>query len=204
MEFAAAALSSIAAVGGTAAAGAGVSAAGAGAATVAGASVAGSVGAAAGAAGSLFSMSTVASILSAGATALSVLGTMRAGQQRARSLELAAEDAEFDAKIGDVETAERRTGLKRALVMALGERDVATAASGVDLSFGTPSIARGEAAEDADDAISRENNANELRRARLAERSASYRRMASESRAGGLGRAAALALEGGAKIARRG
>jgi hypothetical protein len=198
MEFAAAALTAISATG-AAAAGTAASAAGAvGAAGAAGAASTFSF------ASLIPSIGTAASILSGGATALSVLGTMRAGEQRARSLELAAADAEIDADISDIETSHRRTSLKRALVQAIGERDVAAAASGADLSFGTPAIARREAAEDADRALEAEDSAGDLRRQRLLERSASYRRMAVESRSGGLARAAAIGLEGGAKIARRG
>lgn len=184
MEFAAAALTTIAAT-----------AAEVGTTAVAAASAASSF---------LPAASTVGSILSGSATVLSVLGNMRAGEAKARSLELAADDAEMDAKVAEVQTIERRAGLKRALVQAIGERDVAAAASGVDLSFGTPAVARGEAVEDSERALALEDSTLAFNRARLFERAASYRRMASESRAGGLGRAAVAGLEGGAKLLRRG
>lgn len=198
MEFAAAALTSLAGAGATTA---GAGAAGAGilgaeAATLLAPTVAG---------GSLLAGgSTVFSILSGTATALSVMSTMRAGEAKAQSLELAAGDAETETRLEANKTIERKTSLRKALIETIGERDVAAAASGVDLSFGTPATARREAVTDTERALSLEDSGEEFRRARLLERSASYRRMAAESRSGGLGRAAALAFEGGARLFRRG
>lgn len=149
------------------------------------------------------STSTVASILGGTATVASVLAAQRAGEEKAKSLELAAGDAESDSALEVNRGTERRTGLRKQLLVALGERDVATAASGVDLSFGTPAVARQEATKESERALSVDQQTEELRRARLAERAGSYRRMAEEARTGGLAKAAGLALAGGANLNRR-
>lgn len=143
------------------------------------------------------------SVLSGGATVASMLQHQRAGEQQARSLELQALDAEGNVGIEEVRGLERRNSIKQSLVAALGERDVAAAASGVDLSFGTPVIARREAIEEGERALTLDRQTENLRVARLRERAASYRQLASEARAGGLARASIAALEGGARIAGR-
>lgn len=179
MEFAAAALSSIAGAAGTVAS--------------AGSGLLSAVGGA----------STVFSIMSGGATVASVLQSQRAGEQQARSLNLQAQDAESNVAIEQVQGLERRNSIKQSLVRALGERDVAAAASGVDLSFGTPAIARQEAQAEGERALRLDQSTEDLRVARLRERAASYRQLALEARAGGLGKAAIAALEGGARLANR-
>lgn len=200
-EFAASALASAAAASGAAAA----------AATpvvgIAGSMAVPTFGAAAATGGILSSIggiSTVASILGGTATVASVLAASRAGDEKARALELSADDAETEGMLEINKGSERRAGLRRQLIATLGERDVAAAASGIDLSFGTPAQARKEAVRDAEDALDTDQTNEQIRRARLAERAGSYRRMAVEARSGGLARAASLALEGGARLARRG
>ena len=148
--------------------------------------------------------STVASILAGGATVLSVLSTQRAAEQKAQSLELKASDAETGVGLETAQGLERRNSLKAALVQAVGDRDVAAAASGVDLSFGTPVVARNQAITDGERALSVDQSTEDFRKSRLLESAASYRAMASQARSGGLGAAAALALDGGAKLLRRG
>jgi hypothetical protein len=192
MEFAAAALTSIASSFG------GASAAGAGAGAAA------SAGAAATAGSSLFSASTAFSVLSGGATVLSVLNAQRAGEAKAAALNAQADDADTQTQIEQLQSTERQTSLKKSLIAQLGQRDVATAASGVDLSFGTPAIARQQDITDSERALSIDQNTTDGRVARLRERAANYRIQASQASAGGLGQAATLALEGGAKLFKRG
>lgn len=154
--------------------------------------------------GGLMGGSTALSILQGGATVASVLATAGAGQQKADAYMLQAGDAETAAQLERVQGIERRTSLKASLLQAIGERDVAAAASGVDLSFGTPAIARDQALKDGARALEVDTSTEEFRRARLFERAASYRNMASQARAGSLLQALGGGLEGAAKIARRG
>lgn len=192
MEFAAAAISTIASSLGTAGAASGATAAASGAT------------AAASAGSTLFSASSAFSILSGASTVLSVLNANRAGEAKAAALNAQADDADTQTQIEQTQATARQTSLKKALVQQLGERDVATAASGIDLSFGTPSIARRQDITDTERALSIDQDTTDSRVARLRERAANYRIQAQQASAGGLGNAAALALEGGAKLLKRG
>lgn len=148
--------------------------------------------------------STVASILSGGATIAGAMAAARAGKQDAINAEMQARDIDFDVKGEQLQGMERRNSLRRSLIQALGERDVAYAASGVDLSFGTPVIAREEANRDAERALSIDQSTEDFRVARLRERQRNLRIMGMEARRGGLAKAAGLVLEGGASMLRRG
>jgi hypothetical protein len=202
-EFAAAALTTLATTAGTTAAASGTTAA----ITAGGASVASAAGAVAGTGsilGSFGTMSTVASILAGTATVASVLAAQRAGEEKAAGFEAAASDADTESLIAANEGTERRTSLRRQLLVAVGERDVAAAASGLDLSFGTPAQARREAIEDSERALETDGQNETLRRARLAERAGNYRRMAENARGGALAKSASLVLGQTAQLARRG
>lgn len=215
MEFAAAALTTVAegaglasptALAGTTAAGAAIPVT-TGSTLFAGTPFALPLGAAGGAGAigaSLGKTSTWAGLLSGGATVASMMNTMRAGELDARRVEALASDAETEVKIEEVKGLERRNTLKAALVNAIGERDVATAASGVDLSFGTPAQARKQAQTDTEVALSNDQATEDLRKSRLRERAANYRIAAAYSRSGALGRAAGIGLSGAADIIRRG
>lgn len=157
-----------------------------------------------GATGAIGGMSTVASILSGGATVLGVLNMQRAAEQKETALKLQADDADTTAEIEAIQGTDRRNSLKAALTQAIGERDVAAAASGVDLSFGTPAVARRQAQVAGERALAIDQNTEDLRVSRLQERAANLRASAAGARAGGLGSAAALALQGGAALLRRG
>lgn len=197
MEFAAAAMASIANT-----VSAGASAIGSAVSTGVGA-----ISSAAGATGLtsfLPSLSTTASILSGGATIASVLAANRAGEEKAAALEMQASDAETNTQVENLQGIQRRASIKQSLLQTIGERDAATAASGVDLTFGTPQLARSEAITAGERALSLDQNTQNFNVARLRERAANYRMMASSARSGALGSAAALALEGGAKLMRRG
>lgn len=216
MEIAAAALTAIS--GTVATVGSGIASAGSaiggalgiGGTTAAASSLGGTAAAAAAASGggSLFSalggLSTVAGILSGGATIASVLAAQRAGNAEGNKLEYQAQDAETEVRVEEIKGLERRNSIKASLIQAIGERDVAAAASGVDLTFGTPVNARREAKEDAERAIGGDQATEDFRKARLRERAANYRIAASEARSGGLLKAATLAASGAADILRRG
>lgn len=211
MEFAAAALGSIATgtsaaltnaaafgaaelIGGGTAAGFSAASAGMGAAAASGATLLGALG----------QTSTWATILQGGATVGSVLAAQRAGQADAWKLDMAARDAEIEIGVEEVKGLERRNSIKAALVEAIGERDVAAAASGLDLTFGTPALARREAQRDAERALGNDLATEEFRKARLRERAANYRIAAGQARSGALAKAAGLALTGAASMLRRG
>lgn len=204
MEFAAAALLALApeaAAGGAEAAG--VAGAAALDPTIAGAASAGAASSGGGFLSSIFSASGVASILSGTATAASVLNAQRAGEINAQGLELKAGDS--DIAIGNqvTEGMQQRQSLRAGLLKAVSERDVAQAAGGGDISFGTPAQARYQATKDEETALSVSEGTTRENQQRLLERSASLRQMAANARAGGLANGAVLALSGAADLARR-
>jgi hypothetical protein len=209
--FSAAALASLAATAGTtgAAATGGLAGVAGGVSAASGAFLSGAgVASGAGFGGSLLSAlgstSTWGSILSGVATVGSVLNTQRAGDVTAQGYELNALDAETNVKVEENQGIERRTSLKAALVKALGDRDVATAAGGSDLSFGTPVIARQEAVKDSERALTVDKQTEDVRTARLKERAASYRIAAANTRSGSLSKAAGIGITGLASVLRRG
>lgn len=129
--------------------------------------------------------SSLWSILQGTATALSVVGGLRAAQMQADARNAQAEDAKLEASMEGTRGAERRTAIKQRLVEDLGARDVAYAASGVDLSFGTPATARQGAVADANAALSTDNETENIRRNRLLSRAAQYRMMADDASSAG-------------------
>lgn len=199
MEFAAAALTTIGSTVAEGAAAIGTAVTGAPAAF--GAPAIPSLFSAAGVGGSL---STVSSILSGGATVASVLMAGRAGEAQSKAYLTQADDADMSARVEQVQGLQRRNSIKAALVDAIGQRDVAGAASGVDITFGTPSIARSKAQTDGERALAIDQTSEDFNRSRLLERAANYRAMAANASAGALGKQAVLSLEGGARLLRRG
>lgn len=158
---------------------------------------------------------TVGSILSGGLTVAAALGeaaamqgqansALAAAEEKASSLEAQAADDELSVQIEKTDGLERRASLRAALVKAVGDRAVSAAAAGVDLSFGTPAIAQRQAADDTARALAVDSSTEDQRRSRLMERAATYRRRAIETRGAGLATAAGIQLGGAAKILRRG
>lgn len=148
--------------------------------------------------------STIGSILQGTATALSVFAGIGAANTEADALELAAGDADREKALETLQGVERRSSIKRAMMDAIGEQNVATAASGVDLSFGTPSQARREAFREADLGLETANGTEQTRVSRLAERAASYRSRAKSTRRAGLLTGLAKGAEGASNILLRG
>ena len=182
----------------------GAAAAGTGLAGISAAGTA-AAGAATGVAGStLFSMSTLGSILSGGATVLSALSSLSAGQQQSAAYQAEAAQASVDAVQETIDGRQRRDGLRRDLIARLGENDVAYSASGLDLSFGTPVVARDESVRSASAALSNDLSNEEAKRRRLVERSDALKRMAKSARQAGAIKAGGLLLSGGADILQRG
>jgi hypothetical protein len=213
MEFAAAALATIASTIG----GAGSSILGAvglgGATTAAGAVSGGTAAAGAAAAGGgssflaalgLGGSSTAMQILSGGLSIGSALMKAQSGHAQALQYQLAAGEAEMDIGAQEILGLERRNALTRALLETVGERDVAAAASGVDLSFGTPAIARDQARTDTERALKLDQGSEDFRKARLKERARNFRMMASEAKQGAMLEAAGIAAQAGLNLLRQG
>jgi hypothetical protein len=192
MEFAAAALSSLADAG-TAAAGA-VSSAASG--------IGGAVSSATsafGGAGSFFS-----GILQGVGGITSAMAATRAAQAKADAYQNQAADAERDANQQQIAATGRQTGLRKDLLATLGQRDVAYAASGLDLSFGTPVQARDQAIVDSSNAIAGDQATADTNQAMLRQRAAQYRKMAGQALDAGDYTAIGTALSTAGSILKRG
>jgi hypothetical protein len=151
----------------------------------AGAGAVGGAGAAVGAAGAAAGGISAASILQGATGILSMVASIGAGQAEAEQYELAADDAAREVPLETLQGINRRTSIKQAMMEQLGEQDVAYAASGTDLSFGTPAQARKEAFREADLALTTDVGTEQTRVARLREREVNYRKRASKAKSAG-------------------
>lgn len=191
MEFAAAAVSAVAGA--------------IGSATTAVTGAIGSVGSALGlGSGAIGAGSLITGLLSGTATVAGMMGAQAASEEQARGLRAQAADARTEQDIERLRGDERRDSLRRSLLQTLGERDVAAAASGIDLSFGTAAQARDEAQRDADQALGMDRATEDFRVARLQERESEFLRSARSARKAGVIKSVGLGLQGAASIAKRG
>jgi hypothetical protein len=174
---------------------------GAATATAAGGATGGAVGTAAGGAASGLSFG---SILQGGMGLLSMMSALRAGQSQADMYTSQAADTRLDVTQEGIDATERQTGLRKQLLAALGERDTAYAASGVDLSFGTPVQARTEAIQEANNAITVDQSNADLRQSRLRSRAASLDGMAADAKSAAKMKAAGILFDTGLDIYKRG
>lgn len=176
---------------------------GGGAAATGAAAGAATTGAAAagGAAASGFSL---AKLLSGTATVFSMFGSMAAGEADAEAAELAAVDAEREKPLETLQGINRRAGIKQEMMDRIGQQDVAYAASGTDLSFGTPGQARRDAFREGDTALSIDAGTEQTRVARLDERAANYRKRAKRARASGMFEAIGTGFSGFSNLAKIG
>jgi hypothetical protein len=147
------------------------------------ASTAAATGAAASTATSGFSLST---LLQGGSTVLSAVSSIAAGNQQAQAYELEASDAEQQKSLETLQGINRRASIKQAMMDAVGQQDVAYAASGTDLSFGTAAQARKDAFREADTALGVDAGNEMTTLARLEERRKNYMQMAGNARMMGL------------------
>ncbi|MCZ7500696.1 hypothetical protein [Agrobacterium sp. ST15.13.015] len=184
MELAASFVTSIFGGGGAAAAGA----------------AAGTTAAAAAPAAAGFSLST---LLQGTATVLGVVQSISAGKADAAALNAAADDAAREVPLETLQGINRRTAIKQQMMESIGEQDVAYAASGVDLSFGTPTQARKEAFRQTDLAVTSDVGTEQTRVGRLQEREAEYRKRASRAKRSAMVDAALTGLKGATSIADR-
>jgi len=128
---------------------------------------------------------SLSSILQGTASVLGVLSSIGAGQAEATQMELAAQDAESEQQLETLQGINRRQSLRRQMADALGAQDVAYAASGADLSFGTAAAARNDAYREADLGLTMATGTEQTRVSRLAERAANYRAGAKQAKRAG-------------------
>jgi hypothetical protein len=143
------------------------------------------------------------SLLQGGATVFGMVNAFNAGEADAQAAEMAAEDAAREVPLETLQGIKRRSSIKQEMMDRIGEQDVAYAASGVDLSFGTPGQARKQAFREADMGIAVDTGTEQTRVARLEERQAEYRKRAARARQSGLFDAALIGFNGASSIAGR-
>jgi hypothetical protein len=162
--------------------------------------IGGAVAGGAAAASSAVSAGSIISLVLSGiATVVGVVATMDAAEQDAQAQDMQAIDAEREQPLESLQGINRRTGIKRELMAALGAQDTAYAASGVDLSFGTARQARQDAFREADLALTTDSGTQMTRQGRLAERAANYRSAAKATRQAGKVRGVGQLLSFGAQ-----
>lgn len=146
---------------------------------------------------------TLKTLLQGTATVLGMTQAIAAGNADAEAAQLAALDAEREKPLETLQGINRRAGIKQEMMNRIGEQDVAYAASGTDLSFGTPGQARRDAFREADLALTTDVGTEQTRIARLDERAANYRKRAARAKAGGWFDALGIGVKGASDIAGR-
>lgn len=153
---------------------------------------------------SLFSASTLGSILSGGATLIGAMAAKRQGAIQSQSYEIQAQEVEAEIPNEQIAGETRRASIRDKLLETIAERNVAYAASGLDLSFGTPAVAQRQALQDAEDALTTDKATEDFNVRKLQKRAALYRMQGADARRGGLAKAAGLVLDGAADLVMRG
>lgn len=125
---------------------------------------------------------SLSSLLQGTASVLGIVSTIGAGNAEAARAEMEASDADAEQSLENLQGIQRRSSIKRQLADAVGAQDVAYAASGVDLGFGTASNARSDAYSEADLALTSDAGTQQTRQSRLTERAANYRIMRKQSK----------------------
>lgn len=154
--------------------------------------------------GGLFGSSSWLSLLQGGASALSVVSGLAAGEEKSASLEASARDAELQASQERLAGEQRQSSLRRAAADQMAERDAAYAASGIDLSFGTPQIAKEQDIADSSRALGIEQSNTEMMVARRQEQATEYRRASRSARRSATLKAIMSGVETGLSMNRRG
>lgn len=171
-----------------------------GGAATAGAAAGATTAAAAAPAAAGFSLS---SLLQGTATVFGVVNSINAGNADAEAANLAADDAAREVPLETLQGITRRTALKKEVMDSVGQQDVAYAASGVDLSFGTPMQARKDAFRQVDLGITSDIGTEQTRVGRLLEREANYRKRAKRAKAAGFADALTIGAKGASSISDR-
>ena len=140
------------------------------------------------------------SLLQGTATVLGAVSAISAGNAKAEEYKLAADDAARQVPLETLQGINRRASIKQEMMDRVGEMDVANAASGVDLSFGTPNQARRDAFRQTDLAVATDVGNEQSRVARLNEREANYRKMSKKAKSSGFFDALTIGLNGATSI----
>lgn len=157
------------------------------------------------AAGSTLSLGSIISgSLAAGSGIFATLAGLSAAETRAEGQRLQAEEAEAEARQEQNQSLDRQRRIRAAAVKALGESDIAYAASGIDLGFGDAAQSRGRIMDEAQSELSIDREGALSTASQYYRRGAIFRRMASETKNAGYLTAAANLFDTGYKIARRG
>ena len=93
---------------------------------------------------------SISQLLGGSATILSAAASIAAGNQQAEMYEDQARETRMQKPLELIEGLHRRNEIKKATAQAVADQDVAYAASGADLSFGTPTVARSQAFREGD------------------------------------------------------
>jgi hypothetical protein len=157
-----------------------------------------------GAAAPVVQGSLLQTLLQGGATALGIANAISSGNEKSDQLKLAADDADRQVPLETLQGISRKSSIKQEMMQRLGQMDTANAASGVDLSFGTPLQARRDAFQQADLGLATDVGTQQTRVARLEERSADYRRRARKASQSGIFDALSIGLSGANDIVKRG
>lgn len=173
---------------------------GGGGAAAAGAAAGTTAAAAAAPAAAGFSLST---LLQGTATVLGIVQSFNAGKADEAALNAAADDAKREVPLETLQGINRRTAIKQQMMESVGDQDVAYAASGVDLSFGTPLQARKEAFRQTDLGVTSDVGTEQTRVGRLQEREAEYRKRASRAKRTAMVDGVLTGLKGASSIANR-
>ncbi|MCZ4073542.1 hypothetical protein [Agrobacterium sp. LMR679] len=144
---------------------------------------------------------SLSSLLQGTATVLGMVQSINAGNADAEALNAAADDAAREVPLETLQGITRRTALKKEAMDSIAQQDVAYAASGVDLSFGTPMQARKDAFRQLDLGITSDVGTEQTRIGRLQEREAEYRKRASRAKRSAMFDAAMIGFKGATSIA---
>jgi hypothetical protein len=148
--------------------------------------------------------SIVGSILSGGASLLQMSALRAAGRQKAMDLTFQSQDTATEIAQENIQATGRQNGLRQALLDTIGERDAAYAASGVDIGFGTPALARQEASASAESAIAQDAAGTNARVSRLNAKAQNLLIMARQARRSADAEATTVGLSAVGRLLARG
>lgn len=129
---------------------------------------------------------SISQILGGTATLLSAVSSIAAGNAQGDALEAQARDAQDQKPLELLQGLQRKNDIKRATMQAVAEIDTTTAASGTDLTYGTPVQARKAAFNEGDSGLNTNANTTGATLDRLDLRNKEYLKMARNARTAGL------------------
>lgn len=129
---------------------------------------------------------TLSQIISGTASLLSVFAGMAGANADAEALEQQAQEANMAQQTEGVKGKANQLAIKREMMDAIGQRDVAAAASGVDLSFGTAAEVRKDAFREADQALNSNSFTTMSNMGQYEERAANFRKRAKQVKSAGI------------------